>query len=382
MKRLRHKVASLMESRDVHPFFSLATVLQGGSMLYGGMVRLRQCLLDHHHIRVAHLPCAVISIGNLTVGGTGKTPMTIHLARRLRDMGFRVSVVSRGYKGRGEKKGALVSDGTRILCDVATSGDEPHLMARLLGGVPVVVGAHRFAAGRLALERFSPDVIVIDDGFQHQQLARDLNILLLDGGAPLGNTALLPRGRLREPPSALERADVVIFTRCDAVDGDGRDRSIRHRIGSRPTFRTTHRPVPRGIVPAGHRLGSLNWSPSTHPLPEWPAHRKVFAFSGLAHNSHFWESLPRLGVQLTGSLGFDDHHPYRADDIRRIVGAARAAGCNCLITTEKDAVRLPGELRLPLDLAVAGVEIDFGDDDVEWRGFLTRRLQQIQELRQ
>lgn len=376
MNRLQQKVTAIMESQARFPFFSLATLLHAGSILYGGVIRNRQILFEKGHLRVAKLPCPVISIGNITAGGTGKTPMTLHLAQLLGKLGYGVVVISRGYKGAGEKYGAVVSDRGNILCGVDQSGDEPLLMAKSLPGVPVVVGRNRFAAGALAIEKFQPDVILLDDGFQHQQLARDLNILLVDAQAPFGNSFLLPRGSLREPISAVLRADVVMFTRCSRAKPQEFHR-IEKMTGSVPVFCTSHRPVMRGVVPAGQKPTTLRWTPSALAPAASLANRRVVAFSGLAHNRLFWGTIPTLGGRLAGTVGFDDHHPYRQSDLRRIVRAAHTADCDCLVTSDKDLVRLPVESTLPFDLIVMGVTIDFAGEDERWRQFIAHRLGSI-----
>ena len=198
------------------------------------------------------LPCRVVSIGNLISGGTGKTPMTILVARMIRDMGYRVVVLSRGYRGRMEKTGGVVSDGRTIFKGPDDAGDEPYLMARILTGIPVVVGQRRYEAGMMAVKRFKPDVIVLDDAFQHLRLKRDLNLVLLDSRSPFGNGHMLPRGLLREPLSALRRAHAVVYTRSEqALTAPIRDRLRRHQ----PIFYTTHHLIIRKTDPANGRLG-------------------------------------------------------------------------------------------------------------------------------
>ena len=160
------------------------------------------------------LPCKVICIGNLTVGGTGKTPMTMHVAQELKRLGYNTAIVSRGYRGGAEGRGGIVSDGQSIQMGPEQAGDEPFMMARSLSGIPVIVGKNRYAAGMLAVSEFQSDVIVLDDGFQHLRLKRDIDLVLLDRLHPFGNSYLLPRGTLREPISSLERGSACILTRC------------------------------------------------------------------------------------------------------------------------------------------------------------------------
>lgn len=373
---LQANVAAMIKSHDRYPYFSPATFLLGGSLLYGGIMRIRRSLYKNGLFSMVQLPCPVVSVGNLTAGGTGKTPMTIHLAAQLQDMGYRVVVISRGYKGLSEKKGAIVSDGRSVLCNAQAAGDEPYLMATLLKGVPVVVGRNRIVAGQTALAHFNPDVILLDDAFQHQRLARDLNLLLVDARAPFGNGFLLPRGILREPVSSLERSDAIVVTRCQITPPSCYSHLIR-LARPRPVFCTFHVPVVRCIVPA---YQSPQASRLRHP-PDRACRglsgRRVFAFSGLADNSAFWKTIQGMGATQKGALGFDDHHTFQLIDIKRIIESAQQSGSDCLVTTEKDYVRIPQKVRFPMDLLVLGIDIDFKHDQGRWRRFIGRRLEPL-----
>src|SRR3989442_6529994 len=183
------------------------------SYLYGLAMRARAALYARGLLRQQILPCRVISVGNLTVGGTGKTAVVIALAAALRDRGGKLGVISRGYKRRSGTSILEISDGRTLRGHPGDSGDEPFLIAQRCSGVPVAVGADRPLVGRYLVDRFDLDTLVLDDGFQHLALRRDMDILVLDAGAPFGNGYLLPRGRLREPLSAMERASAVLLTR-------------------------------------------------------------------------------------------------------------------------------------------------------------------------
>ena len=196
------------------------------STLYGIGVRLRMILYDQGFFQTRKLPCAVISIGNLTVGGTGKTPMTIYLAQLLNGLGYKPAVISRGYKGLLEKKGGVVSDRQKVLLSPEVAGDEPFMMAQKLKEIPVLVGADRFRTGMKAVEQFSPDVIIFDDAFQHRRLKRDLDIVLIDDRTFLGNRHLLPRGILREPVAGISRGDLFVLTRCNDMSNSSSERSL------------------------------------------------------------------------------------------------------------------------------------------------------------
>ncbi|RJQ76876.1 MAG: tetraacyldisaccharide 4'-kinase [Desulfobacteraceae bacterium] len=377
-QKLEKKIGAIVASRGSHPVFSLATLLYGGSLLYGAGVRMRQSLYAHGVLSVGQVNRPVISIGNLTAGGTGKTPLAIHLAKLLDMLGLKVLIVSRGYKSLSEKTGAVVSDGRTILCDWRSAGDEPFLMARMLMHVPVMVGKDRFATASAGLQRFAPDIVLLDDAFQHQGLARDVNLLLLDANEPLGNGHLLPRGPLREPIAALKRADAIIFTRC-AQPPNEKQRELARMIHPRPVFYCGHAPVVRCLVPAMHPLvGAEATKPPAQPGNPLQG-RSVFAFAALARNETFWSTVSGMGALIQGVMGFSDHHFYSAKDIDGLVQAASQSGCHTLVTTDKDFVRLP-RMSLPLDLIVLGVDIDFGVDYDRWQRFIADRLQPFARL--
>lgn len=341
----------------------LAGLLRGLSGVYGALLQGRR--LCRERWRTAQrLPCRVVSVGNLTLGGTGKTPMTIYMAQLLHHAGCRTAVVSRGYKGAAEAGGGVVSDGRRLLMGPGHAGDEPFLMARelLSAGIPVLVGRNRVRSGRLAVERFQCDMLILDDGFQHLRLARDLNLVLLDAARPFGNGFLLPRGTLREPPASLSRADACLLTRCPpsavvrsaAFPGTGSIEQMAHRR-RRPVFPAVHRPYVAERLPAdraNRRAASTAVSDLRGP---------VFAFSGIARNRDFRTGLRDLGVALRGWADFADHHAYTAEDLKAIAARAQSSGARLLATTQKDRVKIdPGWLR-GLPLAVIGVRIELGD---------------------
>lgn len=353
------------------PFDPLAAGLNLVAGVYGGVGRLRAALYRRGVLRARRLPCPVIAIGNLTVGGTGKTPMAIHVAGLLQQLGYRVAVISRGYRGLAEKTGGVVSDGANLRMTAAQAGDEPYLMALLLPGVPVVVGRSRVRAGLCALAAFGVDVLVLDDAYQHLQLARDLNLLLLDQAAPFGNGQVLPRGVLREPISALTRADAVVFTRAAGNVGHGGEVARLPGLGTGvPVFYCRHRPYVGGVVPAGkHRMEAALPRTAAADLAGPP----TVAFSGIARNDDFLQTLVGLGVRLTATLAFPDHHRYSEKDLQRIQRAARRTGARQLVTTHKDFVRIQFRGVWPLPLGVVGVRIDFGDQAQAFSDFIRQR---------
>jgi tetraacyldisaccharide 4'-kinase len=316
-----------MLTADTQPSRRATTLLYAPGMAYRAVVRLRNALYDAGYLKARHLPCSVISIGNLTVGGTGKTPVTAYLAGMLSESGYRVAVLSRGYRRRSGKRPLLVADGHALLADAEEAGDEPYLIARLNPAVAVAVGADRVRASRLVCAVSSPEVILLDDAFQHRPVHRDLNLLLVDGRHPWGNGKMIPLGPLREPPSAVSRADALIVTRGDGrCPDDLRTVLARHH----PRLDLFHlRLQPDGYVRAdGEEVG--------------PAALKgfsVFAFSGIARPDRFEDDLRSLGVRLAGARRYPDHHHYRRRDLEDIVRLARDAGAEALVTTEKDLTR-------------------------------------------
>jgi tetraacyldisaccharide 4'-kinase len=270
----------------------------------------------------------VISIGNLTLGGTGKTPMVEAVASLLQQEGLRVAILSRGYGGSSRGALAIVSDGEKCLLSPEVAGDEPVLLAERLPGVPVVVGRNRYAAGMLAIKHFGVKVIVLDDGFQHVQLARDLDILLLDARRPFGNGRLFPRGNLRERPTALARAHATVFTRWNP---DSTHPSAAPRLPplTSPIFYSQHQPVDLRVLNDGQIL----------PLTALKG-RRILAFCGIGTPDHFHQTLQQLEAEVVTRVTFPDHHPFVRSELEPLIQQARDRGADILVTTEKDGVRL------------------------------------------
>ncbi|MBI4169302.1 MAG: tetraacyldisaccharide 4'-kinase [Acidobacteria bacterium] len=319
-------------------------------VLYRAAVAARGALYDTGRIRPARLPCHVISIGNLTVGGSGKTPLTSFIAGFLRDSGYRVGVASRGYRRRGPAAPRLVSDGRRLLADPGAAGDEPYLIARDNPSVPVAVGADRVAAARLLLATGPLEAILLDDAFQHRRIARDLDLLLVDGRDPWGNGRMLPHGPLREPLSAVTRADAVILTRSEGrVPAAVASVLERHN----PRAAVLHCGLePEAFVRAeGEPVGLASLKGFSS-----------YVFSGIARPERFEEEVRRLGLRLAGARRFPDHHHYTRRELEGVVREARAAGAEVLVTTEKDLLRIaePPAGALPLYALALRVTFPWG----------------------
>jgi tetraacyldisaccharide 4'-kinase len=314
------------------------------SLFYAIIQYLRARLYRAGILESKQLPRPVISIGNLTVGGTGKTPATAYFARFLIAQGLKVAVLSRGYGGSLEGKTAIVSDGVTILLEPEQCGDEPYLLARTISGLMVVIGADRYAAGLLALNQLSPDIFILDDGFQHLRLQRDLDVLLQDYTRPLGNGWTLPAGLLREPKSAAARADIVIYTRCPegvpapAAESGKLVCNARHQlIAARPLAEDV-------LVP----FTSLQ-------------NRKFVAFAGIAEPHYFFDGLRAQGLNIVATICFPDHAAYTERNIAEITSALQISGADSVITTEKDAVKLqhlPASLSRKILLAKLDLILD------------------------
>lgn len=323
--------------------WAMRGLLTAASVAYGGLVRARNAGYDSGLLRAEWLPCHVVCVGNLSVGGTGKTPTVVALAGAAAGAGLRVCVVLRGYgrRGRGVR---LVSDGRRVLLGWREAGDEAVLLAERLLGVPVVVGEDRVAAGRLAVERFEPRVIFLDDGFQHRRLHRDADLVLLDCTDPFGG-GLLPRGRLREPLAGLCRADAILLTRADQ---GGDPEGVRRRVGAI----APGRPIGRAVL-RPRRVRDLT-AQRDRPLADLRGAR-VFAVSGIGNPGGFHRTVQEVGAVLVGRLVYPDHHIFGEEDRRRMGEAARGCEADWIVTTDKDAVRLEG--CLPQGRPVAALEV-------------------------
>ena len=303
-------------------------VLPPLSILYGAVTRTRLSLYRRGTFHTSKLDRPVISIGNITTGGTGKTPLVEWVARTIAAQGKKVCILTRGYGRKDAHLQVIVSDGYGVLASPAEAGDEPYLLAtKLTGQAAVISSADRIAAGQEAIKDFGTECFVLDDGFQHLRLARDLNVVTIDATNPWGGGSLLPYGRLREKPEGLSRADCVVITRCDQVSSvDALSTEILRYTGERPIFRSQMRPV---------RVSSLK-NPSETLAP--PA--RVAGFCAVGNPYSFFENLKGLGFELALQKSFPDHHVYSQDEIDTLTQAAKDAGATSLITTAKDAVKL------------------------------------------
>ncbi len=368
-----------MAAEGSAPFISLTTALYTISLLYGAGQKLREVAYRKRVLPSHQLPCKVICVGNITVGGTGKTPMTMHVAQEIKQLGYKAAIVSRGYQGSAESHGGIVSDGQSIYMGPTQAGDEPYMMARNLREIPVIIGKNRYAAGMLAVKKFRPDVIVLDDGFQHLKLKRDIDLVLLDHALPFGNAHLLPRGILREPISSLARGTACILTRYQSGLPDPATSSINLIKEYTPpsrVFTASHDPyfylIKTGEQSSGNAPGKRYSPHAVDRLTKDP----ICGFSGIARNAEFQNTVKRLGFEAENFLEFADHHQYTARDLDEIQTKAENTGARRLITTEKDLVRLSPQNPFPLELIVVGIKVSFGDKQQEFTSFLKEKLSQ------
>lgn len=322
---------------------------------YRGLLEARERLYTWGILRSRRLPCPVVSIGNLTLGGSGKTPAVELAVRTFREAGVRPAVVSRGY-GRRSSGVQVVADRRGLRADPYEAGDEPFLLSRRLPGVPIVVGESRYEAGRRCLEEFGADVLLLDDGFQHRTLDKDLEILLVPGSSPWGNGRLFPRGPLREPLKAVGRAHLVIVVGGDAEERARARETVRRHNPGAPIVAADYEPLQcwqvRDPTPLG--LGALRG-------------RRLLAFAGIARPRSFERTAEGLGVGVAGLVEFPDHHWYTDVDLAGLARQAEAEGAEGLITTEKDYVRLTSEALETLPIWILSVRLALREGEAAWR---------------
>jgi tetraacyldisaccharide 4'-kinase len=319
-------------SRAPGPAGALLTLpLRAAELLFRAGVALRGALYGSGLLPAERVGVPVVSIGNLAVGGAGKTPAAMAVAERLLRRGRRVAVLSRGY-GAVRRDARIVSDGARVLLGAAEAGDEPAVVARRLPGVPVLCGPRRAALARTAIEALGADALLLDDGFQHRALARDLDVVVLDAADAFGNGRLLPAGPNREPRSALRRAGLVWLSRVDqaaAAELEPLRALAREATGLSPV-ESRHAPVDvlDGELACGFGLAALRG-------------RRALLLSALARPAGFRRTAAALGADVVAERVFPDHHRFEAAELEEVLRAAERARCEVVVTTEKDAVRLP-----------------------------------------
>jgi tetraacyldisaccharide 4'-kinase len=314
-------------------------------------VRARLFLYGVGFLQGSRLPCKVISVGNITLGGTGKTPTVEYIAKLLKVEGKDVVILSRGYGGEMERKFGVVSDGNRLLLSFKEAGDEPYMLAQRLTSIPIIVGRRRNLSGRYATAHFHPHVAILDDGFQHLGVKRDIDILLVDSQAGFGNGYLFPRGPLREPLAQLSRADLFIMTKVETLDSCGElEERIKSHKRDAVIFHSTYNPDYLTDLNLGKRL-------SVSYIKE----RRIATLSGIANPAYFRHLLERVGARVEEELIFPDHHSYSRRDIPIIQKAMGKV--ECIVTTEKDATKLNGVLTKEFPIMSLGISLRIMEAD-------------------
>lgn len=313
---------------------ALLALLGGCGAGLGSFQVIRRLLYQHGVLPSLRPDCPVISVGNLTAGGTGKTPMVLWLARRLGLSGYRVAVVSRGYRQHSRARVTVVSDPSGVRLAPPIAADEAVLAARLVPGLSVLTGPDRPALIRHALQVLGCDLILMDDGFHRHDVRRDLDLVLLDARHPFGNGRLLPGGILREWPTALQRCDALILTRADdPVTTQATLAVLQQRFPDKPVLTAWHRPS--AWIPV---------HPSGAPLPLEGVGGSGVAFCGIAAPEKFRQTLETLPIRIVDFCPFGDHHPFGEEECQKLNALAVRRGADFLVCTEKDAVKLEGRV--------------------------------------
>lgn len=362
IERVEHELVKIIQQPGAdqnQPFGVrvLLCVLSGFAKLFGFVVRIRYIFYNIGLLRRFPLGCQVISVGNVTAGGTGKTPVVEIFARTLTQAGRRVAILSRGYRKKEApllqrifcnviEPPRIVSDGEHILLDSSMGGDEPYMLASNLPGVCVLVDKNRVKSGRWAVRRFGCDTLILDDGFQYQRLKHSLEVVLVDKTNPFGNGHMLPRGILREPAKHVARADVIFLTKSD-----GKSEEVRKQIRALNTKAE--------IIECRHAPRVLKdvWSREELPL-EWLKGKTLCTLSGIAVPQGFEDSLRKLGAKVIWCERYADHHRYDPSEILFALNKTHDLKADALITTEKDAVRFPRLESTPVPCYYLRVDIE------------------------
>lgn len=308
-------------------------------------------------LKQKRLSVPVISIGNLTVGGTGKTPITIDLARSLMQFGLKVGVLSRGYKRQSSDRVLVVSDGRTVFVDALQAGDEPYLIAKSVAGAVVIVSADRYEGGKTAVNDYGCDVIILDDGFQHLKLERNFDVVVYDYNDDPNDLQLLPAGRLREPFASLSRADCLVISKLP-------DNPDAKRLSAIRMMANRFKPgIPiltcRFEADGFHRV----YTSQNVTITTRGAGTRVFAFCGIARPEGFFKHLEESGCVIVGKETFPDHHWLTQAELTRLADSFKKSGAQFLVTTEKDRVRLPEDFIDQVPLAELALSTSWGSNN-------------------
>lgn len=352
------------------------------SWLYGVSVWIRNQLYTFGVFKPRRLPCRVISVGNITVGGTGKTPAVIALAKHLQKEKVRVAILLRGYKRQSREKVTIVSDGETVCASLKESGDEAYMMARHLSGIPIVVSRQRYQAGQVALERFGVDVLLLDDGFQHRQLARDVDILTVPAHSVVGLPAapeypfkkrerLLPAGSLREPPTSLRRANIILLTHTDATDILLAKEGLKRLVPNALVLESIHQPVHFYPLASAKNAEGADYLSASEAIKG----KRVLAVCGIGNPDGFVTTLMQCSPESVELLAYPDHHVYTEADLGKVYTAFQAAQVDLIVTTQKDEQKLAAfavDRELPIFVLEIALVITEGVEKL--LGLLVKRL--------
>lgn len=354
-------------------------MLRSLSMVFVGVAQSRIWMYKNAVLRYHTLGCQVISVGNLTAGGTGKTPVVETFARALTQNGRNVAILSRGYKKKkkpfserlkakirrnAEKEvvaDGVVSDGTTLRMDSESSGDEPFMLARNLKTVPVIVGSNRVRSGRHAIRHFNTDTIILDDGFQHLKLKQHVRIVLVDSTNPFSNGYTLPRGLLREPVKNIRRADYIFITKSKGDGSPELRKTLRALNAHAEITECRHAAKYYQHIRSGERM-------DLDSLKE----KRIFALSGIARPLGFQQELERQGAEVIVHRTFTDHHRYTRKELSEFFMAAIQNGADAVVTTEKDAVRIPNDIDLEIPVLFLRVEIEMLSGEKNFHDWISR----------
>jgi tetraacyldisaccharide 4'-kinase len=354
------------KSRGLIASFSKA-FLFALSLIYGLIVRILIFLNSNSAYR---LGCKVISVGNITLGGTGKTTLVEYIARYLKSKGHKVAIISRGYKRKIPNSKSQIPNKFQIPNpNYQTLGDEPYMLLKKLGDIPVIVDADRIRATKRAIRDYSVDTVILDDGFQQWKIRKDLEIVTIDATNPFGNRQMLPRGILREPISSLRRADTFVITKCNLKrDTDEIKDALAKISPSSLIIKSAHQPIGLYLFEKPEELFSIDYLYG----------KTVSVFSGIGDPDAFENLIKGLGANIALAFRFNDHHSYTKDDLDKIARSSRDKNSNILITSEKDAARLldVGVTLYDLRLLVLSIKLSFAEDEQRFRN----RLLQLYSL--
>ncbi len=329
---------------------------------YSQLMVFRAFLYRKSIIKTYKPPVPVISVGNLTMGGTGKTPLVMYLAKYLTTQGYKPAIVSRGYRGTSKGAATIVSDGSAILMDAEQSGDEPWLLANELSEVVVAIGKNRVIPCRDVIESHQCDIIILDDGFQHLRVARSIDLVLFDADVFAGNSRVFPAGELREPVSALKRCHAFILTGINKSNRERADKCaevLLQKFQDKALFRFS------ATYPAAFKYWCTGSKPERENIPVSALPDNLYCFSGIANPQRFKQLITESGIMISSFKTFSDHHRYSEEDFQQLISESRSENAQGLLTTEKDMPKIRKFLRPGITLYTLPLEFgnnqDFND---------------------